>query len=126
MTFQKGVIDLSIAISVAEGFGREGAVPTLAHNPGDLKVDGWTGPVLGAEKIPVFANDEEGWNRLHVKLQRIVNGASHVYSLDMTFEKFGQKWTDTAQGPWIHNVIAHLQTLGYAVDGSSTLREVLT
>jgi hypothetical protein len=117
---------LADAISKAEGFGIPGAVPTRAHNPGDLKIPGWTGPKTGTEGISVFSTDEEGWTHLYQQLIRIVNGASHVYTLDMTLQQFGDRWTDTQQGPWITNVIAELQVQGFAVDESSTLREVLT
>lgn len=118
----QSILDLAKAIAHAEGFGIEGAVPTRAHNPGDLKVPHWEGEVIGAEGITVFPDDETGWNHLYSQLLFIMNKQSHVYSLIMTFAQFSQHWTDTAEGAWLDNVIYELQELGYtSVDKNTTL-----
>lgn len=115
-----GVRRLAFAIARAEGFGVPGAVPTRAHNPGDLKIPNWTGPVTGAEGISVFATDADGWTQLYRQLLRIVHGRSHVYTLDMTIWEMGIKWTDTHQSAWSHIVA---ETLGVPV--TTTLRAIL-
>lgn len=108
------------AIANAEGFFRPGSIPQRANNPGDLKVSGWTGPTLGAEGIPCFDSPDEGWSRLYRQLQLIVDGRSHVYSLSMTIDQMGAKWTDTQPSSWASNVAAFL-----GVPTSTPLSQVL-
>ena len=117
------MIDLAKAIAVAEGFGVSGAVPTRAHNPGDLKIPNWSGATTGQEGITVFPDDETGWNALYAQLQRIQIGHSHIYKLDMTFWQFAFHWTDTEEKSWISNVVYELQNLGYSVDENTKLGE---
>lgn len=119
------VRDLANAIARAEGFGVAGAIPTRAHNPGDLVIPGWTGAKLGAEGISVFVSDAEGWARLLRQIQLIVDGKSRVYSLEMTLSEFAAKWTATEPGAWAQNVIRALVTMGHAVSAHTTLDEVL-
>lgn len=119
------VRDLAVAIASAEGFGVPHAIPTIAHNPGDLVIPGWTGQKLGAERISVFSSDGEGWTRLYHQLQLIVDSRSRVYSLEMTLSEFAAKWTATEQGIWTQNVVQKLNATGYHVNENSTLDEVL-
>jgi hypothetical protein len=115
------VIDLGAAIAHAEGFGIAGAVPTRAHNPGDLKIPGWTGLTTGDEDISVFNSDTEGWNHLYDQLLRIQVGNSHVYNLNMTLQQFAAKWTDTQAVDWLDNVLYKLQVLGHYVSKTTIL-----
>jgi len=39
--------DLVHAIATAEGFFVDGSIPQRAHNPGDLVIPNWGGPVCG-------------------------------------------------------------------------------
>ncbi len=114
------ILEFAQAIAKAEGFGVPGAVPTKAHNPGDLVIPGWLGQILGAG-ISVFETDEEGWGHLYHELGMIFVGSSHVYNLDMTILDMAKKWTMTDQVSWADNVASHL---GVSVD--TTLREVLS
>lgn len=123
--YPQPLCDLARAISVAEGFGRAGTIPTRAHNPGDLVIPGWTGAMLGDQGISVFSSDTEGWSRLYHQLDLIVRGKSHVYTLNDTLTTFGAKWTATASDDWTTNVVTALQDFGYSVDASSTLRDTL-
>ncbi len=119
--YSKQIKDLATAISKAEGFGILGAVPTRAHNPGDLKLSGY--PVTGAEGIAIFPNDETGWEHLYSQLNRMATNASHVYRLTMTFKEFASKWTDTQQSNWLDNILGYLQNLDYNIDETTTLDE---
>ncbi len=103
------IIAFGKAIAQAEGFGIVGAIPTLAHNPGDLKIPGWTGPTLGTEGISVFANDAEGWDRLYRQLMLIRDGKSHVYTPFDSIAMMATHWTDTAPSAWAANVAAYLE-----------------
>lgn len=71
-------------IARAEGFGTPGAIPTVRHNPGDIKVNGI---------IATFASDDEGWAALYRQLNLIVSGESHVYTLADTIGQMAFKWT---------------------------------
>lgn len=97
------------AIAKAEGFYVPNSIPARAHNPGNLKIPGWTGPTLGGG-ICVFDSDGQGWAALHRQLQMIVDGRSQVYSLDMTLSEMGRLWTATAteQAAWSNNVASFL------------------
>lgn len=118
----KQVKDLAEAIAHAEGFGADpNNVPTRAHNPGDLKIPGWTGKTTGVEGISVFETDEEGWQALYSQLTRIANNLSHVYNLKMTLAQFATKWTDTQQSNWLLNILFKLVESGYTVDKNTML-----
>jgi len=121
--YSKVIKDLAQAIAHAEGFGVPGAVPTRAHNPGDLKIPNWKGPITGNENISVFSDDETGWERLYHQLDLIVTKKSHVYNLKMTFIDFANKWTTTEQSFWLDNVMLKLRNLGYIINKNTTLKE---
>lgn len=94
------------AIAYAEGFGQPGAIPTVACNPGDLVIPGWS-PTMGSAGIAVFDSVDYGWSRLHRQLQLIVSGASNVYTLDDTIASMGAKWAN-GDGNWAKNVAGYL------------------
>ena len=119
-TITPQIIALAKAIATAEGFGLPGAIPTLAHNPGDLVIPGWTGAKLGTERISVFSNDAEGWDRLYKQLLLIVSNKSHIYSLSDTLASMAAKWTNTAPSAWAMNVASSL-----GVTADTTLRDLI-
>jgi hypothetical protein len=93
------VIKVARAFAKAEGFGKPGAVPTRAHNPGDLTDDGdvglgtiHTSGEFGA-KITIYANDTDGWAALYRKVRRMLSGASHTYLLTMTIADVAIKYS---------------------------------
>lgn len=96
------------AIAYAEGFGISGTVPTRANNPGDLKINGWTGEVTGDENIPIFSSVEDGWNRLYSQLEFIRDRRSHVYILNMTIQEMANHYTGTQKTEWAANVSGFL------------------
>lgn len=104
------------AISVAEGYGVVGAIPSLANNPGDLELPHWQGEKLGSQGISVLDPDtvdaplppNGGWYRLLKQIEFIGEGKSHVYSLDMTIQEMSLKWTTTQSEAWAENVANYL------------------
>lgn len=92
------------AIGGAEGFGIPGAIPTQAHNPGDLVLGDLGYGTLGSEQITILQDDNVGWDKLYHQLNLIVNGHSHVYNLEMTIYEMAQKWTSTQPDAWANNV----------------------
>ena len=119
-----GIDALARAIAQAEGFGVAGAIPTRAHNPGDLVIPGWVGPTLGPERISVFDSDSEGWVRLRHQLSLIDSGKSKVYARSMTIQEMANAWTSTERSAWASNVASALQNQGYGIDENSTLADV--
>jgi hypothetical protein len=99
---------LARAIAYAEGFYSQGSAPQRAHNPGAIKVPGWTGPVTGSEGISVFASDDAGWEALYHQLDVIATGRSGIYSLGMTISEMARRWTATQQSAWASNVARSL------------------
>lgn len=110
MTYRDSIRWFGEAISYAEGFPVAGSIPQRANNPGDLVIPNWGGQTLGAERISVFSSPAEGWRRLYAQLQLIVNGGSHVYTLNMTIREMAHKWTRTQPDQWAQNVANRLQS----------------
>ena len=117
--------DLARAIAKAEGFGKAGAIPTRAHNPGDLVLGDVGHGTLGAEKITVFGDDATGWAALQHQLDLIRTGKSHVYRSSMTLSEMAHKWTRTQPDNWAANVAMHLTKLGRIATVDTFLYEVL-
>jgi hypothetical protein len=91
------------AIESAEGFfqkriGGAQDLPQRCNNPGDLTDDGDVGlgtarsTGIGAADITIYPTLAEGQAALQKKIRRALNGASSVYTLDMTIEQFGVKY----------------------------------
>lgn len=91
------------AIESAEGFfqhrsGEGRDLPQRCNNPGDLTDDGDVGcgtarsTGIGAADITIYPTLEAGQAALDKKIRRALNGASHVYTLDMSIEDFGNKY----------------------------------
>ena len=111
------------AVARAEGFYVADSVPARAHNPGDLTDDGdighgviqTSGPAGAA--ITIYATDEAGWNALRRKLWRMLNGASRIYTLDLTLMEMAIRYSGSAD--WAFNVAKAL-----GVDTRMTLAEL--
>ncbi len=117
--------DLARAIAHAEGFGVEGAIPTKAHNPGDLVCPWLKGPKLGAEGIHVFEDDATGWAALEHQLDMIRKRASRVYTPSMTIQEMSKQWTHTQADEWCLNVCASLSANGRPAMPTTLLKDVL-
>lgn len=100
--FDANVQRFAEAIARAEGFGVPGAIPTVRHNPGNLKLDG--------KVITTFATDAEGWDALRRQIWLIANGDSRFYNTGMTLVEMAQIWTgEAAYRNWSRNVSIALQ-----------------
>jgi hypothetical protein len=108
------------AIAKQEGFYVAGSIPQRAHNPGDLKIPGWTGATLGSG-ISVFDSDGAGWTALYRQLWLILTGDSARYNLDMSIDDMARTWTATQQSAWAANVAGYL-----GVDTNTKLWAVLS
>lgn len=100
------------AISQAEGYGVAGAIPTVRNNPGDLT------DITGS--VRTFPSASDGWNALYAQLQKIVDGTSSYYTLDMSWRQMGQIWAG-GDGNWAVNVAAIL-----GVDQDSAVGDYLS
>lgn len=109
VNFTMRVSNMADAIAKAEGFGLPGAIPTLAHNPGDLVLGDIGFGTLGAEKITVCANDADGRNRLIHQVTIMLSGISSVYSTGDTIEDVASKWTRSDPFAWARNVASYLR-----------------
>jgi hypothetical protein len=110
------------AIAVAEGYGKPG--PTQqANNPGNLARGDvgcgciQTGGPHGA-LITKYANAAEGWTALTNQVGMMLNGKSHVYSINMSIAEVAQKWCGDPN--WAFNVARCLE-----VNPLTTLAELI-
>jgi hypothetical protein len=118
------VLKFSRAIAKEEGFYVPNSVPNRAHNPGDLTDDGDVGFGVvqtsgphGA-KITIYPNESAGWAALYKKVRRMLNGASHTYTIDLTIMEVAIKWS--GDPAWARNVAAVL-----GVDTRTTLAMIV-
>jgi hypothetical protein len=101
------VKSIAEAFAKAEGFGVPGALPTRAHNPGDLELgDVGNGTINGKT---VFTTDQDGWNALYKQIQLMIGGGSSYYSPTDSWRQVAQTWTggDNANA-WANIVAGHL------------------
>lgn len=108
VNFAMRVSNMADSIAKAEGFGLPDAIPTLAHNPGDLVLGDIGYGTLGTEKITVCASDADGRNRLVHQVTIMLAGISKVYSTGDTFADVAQKWTRNDPASWARNVADYL------------------
>ena len=101
-SYPEGLKNFARAIASAEGFGIPGAIPTIANNPGDLKLGGDT-----INGITVFSSVEEGWSKLYRQIALIVSGSSNYYNLDMTIAEMGRIYAGGDEN-WSTNVARYL------------------
>lgn len=103
------------AIAKAEGFGVAGAIPTVCHNPGDLKL-GDTGNGTKNGKT-IFPDDNTGWQALYHQVGLMISGESDYYGPDDSWRDIAATWTgnDNANA-WMLTVTGAL-----GVDPDSTL-----
>lgn len=100
------VDQLANAIARSEGFYAKGSKPARMHNPGDLKTDG---------NYRRFRTDKDGFAALTGQIERIIQGRSKAYVLDMTIRQMARKYASSPT--WPKNVAKIL-----GVDERTTLR----
>lgn len=65
---------LAQLVACMEGFGRPGSIPTIRHNPGDLRHSPHSDHTgLGPDEIGRIDTDEHGWEDLERQLQLYAN-----------------------------------------------------
>lgn len=113
------VKQIAQAIAHAEGFGVAGAIPTRAHNPGDLKMgDIGNGAINGKT---VFASDVDGWNALYKQIDLMVSGGSEYYQPSDSWRRIATVWVGTSDYVnWLNTVTGDL-----GVDSDSSLQEYM-
>jgi hypothetical protein len=89
--FDPKIQAIAKAIAKAEGFGIPGAIPTVSHNPGNLKL-GDTGNGTNQGKT-IFPDDATGWQALYHQVGLMISGQSDYYGP-------GDTWRDIA-GTWV-------------------------
>ncbi len=100
-------VRLARAISRTEGFGIQGAIPTLANNPGDLCLGDKFGLGVLGEGITICPTPEQGWLLLYRETELMLSGGSHVYSPSLTLTEVGKKYAN-GDPNWARNVAADL------------------
>jgi hypothetical protein len=117
------------AIAKQEGFYVEGSVPQRANNPTDLTDDGDVGygtiQTSGPDgsKITIYPNVNDGWAAAYRKFRRMLSGASEVYTLALSMEEVGLKYSGDPN--WGTNVAELLSPVGaLTVTGQTTLAEI--
>lgn len=114
---------LAKAIAKAEGYGIKGALPNRYNNPGDLKaVRGWVYPGqvgIGKGGHVRFRNAHAGWAALEHQLDKIVQGTSKRYTVNMTLKEIARTYAGSYR-VWSKNVAHNL-----GVDPSTYLWEIL-
>lgn len=113
------VKQIAQAIAHAEGFGVANAIPTRAHNPGDLKMgDIGNGAINGKT---VFASDVDGWNALYKQIQLMISGNSDYYQPSDSWRRIAQTWVGTSDYVnWLNTVTSEI-----GVDPDSSLQEYM-
>lgn len=113
--------DVARAIAMAEGYNVPGAVPFVLNNPGDISdgKDTYGAQFHSGSNVTHFPDPHTGWTWLYNKLSNAAQGRSHVYSPDMTWTQFAQKWAGDWQN-WLNNV-----TRALGVDPESTFGEYM-
>jgi hypothetical protein len=86
------------AISVKEGFGTPGTIPTQANNPGALELGNigyGTLKAANGQRITVFRTQADGWKALNKQLNLILSGKSPKYpnAQNMTLSEFGKTYS---------------------------------
>lgn len=111
------------AVAKAEGFYKRGTIPYRCSNPGDLKtVRGWKYPgQIGVCKggHVRFKNTTLGWAALTHKIEKIADGESRRFDVNMTLKEFGKAYAGNWR-VWSKNVAHNL-----GVDTDTQLWEVL-
>jgi hypothetical protein len=101
-TVYAGIKRIAEAIAKAEGFGVPGAIPTIRHNPGNIR------SLQAPYPIATYSSDAEGWAALYKQVGRMVAGSA-LYPKGWTIEQVAQRYTGEARYmDWARNVAREL------------------
>jgi len=104
------VWDVCRAIALAEGANVAGSNPDRLNNPGDISDGGlsYGFEVHSGSSVTKFPDKHTGWMALYAKIDNaFVSAKSLVYSPDMTWTQFAQKYAGDWQN-WLNNVTNNL------------------
>lgn len=102
--------DVCRAIATAEGANIAGSNPDRLNNPGDISDGSLTYgfELHSGSAVTKFPDKQTGWQWLYKKIKSdLVDGTSVVYSPDMTWAQFAQKYAGDWQN-WLNNVTSQL------------------
>ena len=123
---------LAISIAEAEGFFNPVQIgvfiqnrPQRDHNPGDI-TDNSSRAIGKDGPLNVYQNDNDGWQDLFEKVDRMLSGNSMTYPLAFTFDDLGNTYTG-GDNPdsWTTAVLQHLGKLGFNLSNSNTLEDYI-
>ena len=124
MVSEELILKLARAIAKAEGFYVLNSVGNRAHNPGYITDEGDVGfgtvetkGPFGA-KITIYPDDAAGWAALYKKIRRMLSGASHTYTLNLSVMEVALKWSGDPD--WAANVAREM-----GVETKTTLAELV-
>lgn len=101
-TVYAGIKRIAEAIAKAEGFGVPGAIPTIRHNPGNIR------SLVAPYPIATYSSDAAGWAALYKQVTRMVAGSA-LYPKGWTIEQVAQRYTGEARYmDWANNVAREL------------------
>jgi hypothetical protein len=112
---------LAKAIARAEGFYVKGSIPNRLHNPGDIRsrlLHAYPGQIGLKHGYVVFRNDRAGWAALERQIDKMVDGSSRIYNVNMTLKQFSKKYAESPT--WVKNVSSILD-----VTSSTRMWEIL-
>jgi hypothetical protein len=105
LTVPVETIKLAKAIARAEGFYVKGSIPNRLHNPGDIRSHlqhAYPGQIGLSHGYVIFRNDHAGWAALERQIDKMVDGSSRLYNVNMTLKQFSHKYAESPT--WVKNV----------------------
>jgi hypothetical protein len=118
------VLALALGIANGEGYFREGTIPRVRNNPGDIKVGGAIASFrFDTQDQPIAGG---GWAALFRQLNLILNGSSSYYSLNDSIHVTCRTWTADPEGSaalagYILSVVSSLNNSGFPATEDTTL-----
>jgi hypothetical protein len=99
------VEELVSAIARAEGYWVKNSIPNRLHNPGDIRshsLHAYPGQIGLSHGYVVFKNDRAGWAALTHQIDKMADGSSRIYNVNMTLKQFSKKYAESPT--WVKNV----------------------
>ncbi len=124
-TVPPGTPLLAALIAKEEGFGRAGVLPTVRHNPGDLRHSPHSQHPGGSqhkEDIGTIDTDADGWADL---IRQLWIDAIRGVSLEKAIFEWAPVEDGNNPGRYLADILAGFQDRGYAVDSGTLLSNVL-
>jgi|ERR1700675_768350 len=100
-----GTSRLACAIANAEGFFKKGTLPNRLNNPGDIKshsAHAYPGQKGLYHGYVIFNTSAAGWMALLNQLDKVIEGHSAHYDVNMTLRQFSKRYATSPT--WIRNV----------------------